>query len=338
MNIPDDHIINELVPKYIMGKISVDDQLIVEDWIKQDPTNQKILDEYKKVLDVTDKYPQEEIMVPEIDLESEWEYQLNLINKSSTGTKYSRFIPWRSTSFYRIAASIVLILGAVFIVYYFSGGLGRSYYAEIQGKEIELSDGTVVTLNLGSDLSYRRSYNKKDRLVEFEGEAYFDVASNPEKPFIIETSSSRIQVVGTSFNVRANKDEDITEVVVTSGKVLFQNKSSDKNVSLNKGDKGILNRQSGELYQSNNDNPNFLSWKTRIIDFNNSTLENVVKTLNEVYPDKQVKLMTSDTSNCSITVSFNNQSLESVLNVLESTLGLKFEVTGNTIEITDSGC
>lgn len=86
-------------------------------------------------------------------------------------------------------------------------------------KEIALEDGTRITLNAASDLSYPSAFDTNTRVVRLTGEAFFDVAHDTGRPFIVETSTLRIKVLGTQFNVKAFEDGTVAQVTLVTGKV-----------------------------------------------------------------------------------------------------------------------
>jgi len=174
------------------------------------------------------------------------------------------------------------------------------------------------------------------RGIELKGEAFFEVESNQALPFIISTGKTSVEVVGTSFNVQAYANNPFQEVVVTSGKVKFFS-DSQHIVTLNPGEKGTYHKASILLSKTKNKDPNFLSWKTKKIVFSNLGLTEVIKTINRIY-NSEIIISAEVKETCAVTVTFENQSLESILNVLKSTLNLKFEANGNKILITGAGC
>lgn len=88
-----------------------------------------------------------------------------------------------------------------------------------QKADIILADGTKVYINSDSRIVYDNTYNKKTRMVSLEGEAYFEVAKDKEKPFIVKANGINVQALGTSFNIRAHKDDKSVAVILISGKV-----------------------------------------------------------------------------------------------------------------------
>jgi len=122
--------------------------------------------------------------------------------------------------FLRIAALIIISLGVGSIITYFSlsgknenSGYGNLTHMVIAPKGSNsvsiLPDGTKVWLNAGTTLKYTNKFGIKSREVELVGEAYFKVATNPEKPFTVITSELKIRALGTAFNVKAYPDEKV---------------------------------------------------------------------------------------------------------------------------------
>ena len=108
-------------------------------------------------------------------------------------------------------------------------------------------------------------------------------------------------------------------------------------VKLSAGEKGIVSNTTEELKSEINTDINFQAWNTQKIVFEKSDLKTVVETLNKIY-QVNIVIKTEVPATCEVTVSFDHQTLESVLRVLESTLNLTYKVNGNQIEITSAGC
>ena len=104
-----------------------------------------------------------------------------------------------------------------------------------------------------------------------------------------------------------------------------------------KGQKAIFYKSTTKIETSINDNINFQAWKTKQIIFEDTPLPEVVHIINEIYKS-DLKLIGTQLNECPVTTTFDNQSLKSVLNVLENTLDLKIEQKGNTFEISGEGC
>ncbi|MBA4168207.1 MAG: DUF4974 domain-containing protein [Chitinophagaceae bacterium] len=107
-------------------------------------------------------------------------------------------------------------------------------------KAFQLPDGTQVTLNAGSVIHISDQFNKKNREISLEGEAFFDVARNPLKPFIIHTAHMDVRVMGTVFNVRAYPSDNEVETALVSGSVEVLLKENQKRIILHPNEKVVL--------------------------------------------------------------------------------------------------
>ncbi|MEQ9306999.1 MAG: FecR domain-containing protein, partial [Marinoscillum sp.] len=199
-----------------------------------------------------------------------------------------------------------------------------------------LQDGSIVTLNSQSELSYPEEFSDKDkREVSLTGEAFFEVERNPTKPFIIYTPTIQIEVLGTSFSVRSREEEKTSTVIVASGSVEVQGKNNTVVLKIN--EKAIFDKETGRLFKVVNDDPNYLSWKTKRFTFDDTPLHEVVKNLSNAHQTR-IQLITKSIDNCPVTVSFDGQSLQAILEILSATLDLTIEKTTAGFEISGQGC
>ena len=240
---------------------------------------------------------------------------------------------------YRYAAALLFVVLAGFTMYYFLYNQGsEQLVAEVQIQEVKLSEGSKVTVNSNSKLTYPKKFEKSKRVVALSGEAFFEVAKDPERPFIINVGDIRVEVLGTSFNVKAYDSHDNIEVTVSSGQVaIYRPENPDERVVLIKGQKATFYKSTTKIEASINDNINFNAWKTKQIIFEDTPMPDVVRIINEIYKSDR-KLVGGQLNECPVTTTFDNQSLESILNVLKSTLELKIEQKGNSFEISGEGC
>jgi len=145
-------------------------------------------------------------------------------------------------TFVWIFSIALVLLGAGFFLTRYTGMAGASTQTQAQAGAIRevstrygsrsrlvLPDGSKVFLNAGSKLTYDKSFDSKERIVRLSGEAYFDIVKNPSRPFIIQTSSMNIRVIGTAFNVKCYPDEDLAEASLVRGSIeVMLNDRSDK--------------------------------------------------------------------------------------------------------------
>ena len=153
----------------------------------------------------------------------------------------------------------------------------------LQGMEclITLSDGTRVHLNAETRLTYPVCFSSKERIVQIEGEAYFDVAPDKEHPFIVKTSHTSIRVTGTSFNVRAYADEDTESTTLISGTVRIN--SGNEEFELVPNQHYTYNKNTGTNTVANVNTDLYTSWESGSFIFLNVPLENVMSYLSKWY-------------------------------------------------------
>ena len=268
--------------------------------------------------------------MPAVNLDQEWQRFKSTVRPAGTGSS--------TTGWWRIAASVVLVtvLGYLLWTNVFEAK-SITVLAQYSGQEIMLPDSSVVTLNKNASISYPRNFSRGSRMVEMTGEAFFEVTRNVNKPFIVKMGLSNVEVLGTSFNINARKDNDRIEVVVNTGKVRFTNTTSKEAVILTKGEKGVLMKSNNSIAKAPNDDVNFMAWKTRKIVFDDVELDEVIQTLNKLY-EAHVSFSTDVSKDCKVTVTFDNQSLDAILSVLEVTLDLEYRKSGDIIEVVKTGC
>ena len=318
---------NDLIGRYFSGELHPDELSWFQEELRKDSGKQAMLDEYRKIWDSA--APDQSY-----DLDAEWD----LMQKKLPGfkTDSGRSLLYYS---YRIAAVLVLGLVLSFSMIYVSRMVGMErVVAENEPVEIILEDGTEVIVNRHSSLRYSRKFDQEERKVYLSGEAWFDVARDTAIPFVIDAGAALVEVLGTSFNVNAYKDNPTVEITVESGMVAMSAKEDQKDLIVMKaGSGGSYNKNQRELKLIPTSDPNSISWLTRELFFDASTLQEVVELVNRVY-GVNVLIMNEELASCTITVTFRNQTLEAILNVLELTLDLQLTREGDEIRLDGEGC
>jgi transmembrane sensor len=265
--------------------------------------------------------------------ESSWLNFKTTLN--SRNTKVFRINP----VFYRVAAVLILGIGMGYFYLQNSSHEKIEYYTDKdEVKEITLPDSSKIWLNESSYLAFDDSFNSKQRQVILKGEAFFEVEKDPSKPFIILSHEARTQVLGTSFNILAYETQSYVEIDVKSGKVAFSEESSDDNlVTLVKGESARLDLNSLTFNKSNNQNPNYNSWKTKQLVFEDAKLTDVINDLND-YFNINIQLASSALASCKLTSKFSDPTIDEVLEVLKFTLNITIQNTEKGITLNGSGC
>ena len=327
---------DQLLSGYLSGELSPGELSFFEQELGKDPARQALLDEYRQIWDSAS---------PEhgYDLDAEW----TLLQKKlpgfemETGKRKGGHVSGRSLLFYsyRIAAVLVVGLLLAFSWIYLGRHMGMErVLASDVPVEVVLEDGSRVIVNRNSRLRYRKSFDSNERKVYLSGEAWFDVARDTTMPFIIDAGAALVQVLGTSFNVNAYRENPAVEITVESGLVAMSSKADKLDqIVMKAGSGGRYVKSRKELKLIPSSDPNSISWMTRELIFDGTSLGEVCQLINKVYGVHMI-VMNEELSSCPITVTFRDQSLESVLRVLELTLDLQVSRDGGEIRLDGEGC
>lgn len=255
----------------------------------------------------------------EIDTDAEWKRF-----KDEAGIKEPKV--FRLAAALKAAAAVVLIAGASLLAYNsLSKPHQETYAAQSQMVEATVEKSTHISINKNSQIVCTDEtdgiYN-----VKLKGEAYFDVEKNPKRSFQIETEDVTVIVHGTSFDIC--EEESQTVVTVTSGNVEVRNNKSGEAITDITKNKQLVCKKNGEMQVSEISNLNNIAWKLKQFKFENSKISDVIAQLSKVY-DFKYTFASNDIKNATLTGSFDNQNIQSIFNVLEQTLDIKIEKTGN---------
>lgn len=239
----------------------------------------------------------------------------------------------------RVASIVLLVLLTGISVYYYSTGrqdLQDMIVSVEKGQKanVVLPDGSKVWVNSDSKLSYGSRFNQKERVLSLEGEAYFEVAPDKDRPFIVETNEMAVRALGTSFNVKSYEDENSASTVLRTGRVEVTTNSDC--LILNPNEKIVFNKQTGHVQKSSIDNAvDYINWKYNELTFNGETFENIAYTL-ERYYNTRIIFESESLKKYRFTGTPGNTSLESILQILSLTSPLSYEVKDSVIILREN--
>lgn len=198
---------------------------------------------------------------------------------------------------------------------------------------IKLSDSTTVMLNAASKLKYPDHFNGKTREVYLEGEAFFDVAHDAGHPFIVHTSQLKVNVLGTSFNVKDYHAENEITVTVASGKVgVMTSKHGSKTFMLLPGQQLHYNTTDQLINQSRVDVNDIASWQSGMLIYHNETLENISRQMERWY-DVKFEFKNEAVRHMRFNLKQKNDRLENVMQTLKFAGGFRYTISGKTVSI-----
>jgi transmembrane sensor len=303
----------DLIAKYLSGEATPEEAIALSDWLET-PANKVRFEE----------------------LEDTW----NRANPSRKVRTVNREMAWRKVQPSRsigfsigIAASIMLVLlvGAWLLVNS-PADAKLSVVTADSTRDIILIDKSRVTLYRNTSIEFPEQFKRDKREVKLvSGEAFFSVAKDPAKPFIVHASFTDIKVVGTQFNVSMKGDE--IEVAVSEGRVLVMSSADSVYLDAGSAARFAINKKATPTTTD----PNTWAYASRTLDFHDTPLRDVINTLEKTY-GCEISLADERASTCKFSGHFNDEPVEKVLLFMSQTTTLTLEQNGKVFILQGEGC
>lgn len=195
--------------------------------------------------------------------------------------------------------------------------------------QLVLPDGTKVWLNAASSIRFPVAFVGKERKVTITGEAYFEVAKDKKKPFIVSSANMDVEVLGTHFNVSAYAEESIVKTTLLEGSVKINNKKSE--VYLVPGQQSQLNNSGHFSIKNNIDVDKEIAWTKGKFQFNSNTIQEIMLQLSRWY-DVEVIYQGKVSSETFSAIIKRSSNISQVLKLMEAS-GVKFDIEGKKIYV-----
>lgn len=201
------------------------------------------------------------------------------------------------------------------------------YYTLLAGEHTSnftMEDGTVITLNKNSRLSYSDKYGKDNRNVKLEGEAYFEVAKDSGKPFQVEMNGASITVLGTHFNVKADAESDDITATLVEGSIRFE--GAKQNIVMTPNQQLTFSRSTNKVDVKHVDTDPFTFWKDGLLKYKSIPFIELIKELQSTYK-VEIQIDSQELKKPAVTVSgtfSQEQSIEQILKVISRSLPIRW--------------
>jgi len=322
--------INELLIKYLDKECSPEEQLNIQQWLREKPENIVFFKEFRETWLITRSYNHE--FTP--DLDAAW---LNVLGKIEQKELKK---PKRDNSFkiYYRAAAIIFAVVSIYLSYTLLFEAPTGTYIELANQsqelqKIDLPDGSKVWLSKSSVIKYSKDFNSVGRDVILSGEAFFEVVKDPERPFTVTGMKTVVKVLGTTFVYRSFVDENNDKLIVNTGKVSFTEKeNSSNNVTVESGYIADFNKSTRVIEKAEKDSKSFFAKKTGRLIFENERFENIISSLSKFY-DRNYYIKDEKLKEIRLTIAFNNQPIEEALQLLGMVMDRKITDSSQTIVI-----
>lgn len=318
---------------YLEGKTSEAESEMVRIWLKDKANNvesRKILGEIwtNSSIHLTGTKPDFDKMLNQVHHQINNENRLFQAQKSNPRSGVTRIYH----IFSRIAAILILPIILLSLYLYYNPTQIVNELASVSVREIytkpgtrtkiELPDGTLVWLNDGTTIRYPESFSGKKREVYIDGEAYFEVKSNPQNPFVVANPMMNTVVTGTRFNLNAYSADKYFEATLVQGKVNL--KKNNQTFEMKPGEQVQFDAQNEKIVQKNIATENATAWIDGKLIFTDEKLEIAIKKLGRWY-NVEIILADQTLNDYLLTGTFRDEKLDQTLRMISLALPVKFE-------------
>jgi transmembrane sensor len=349
----------DVLARYLAGTSSADETRAVETWLKADPARRRLLDELEAIWVASDTPPSS---LDDATLDADWDRlaaAMDATAPSGDRTSSSASRPHRPARRRRtqrahapsLHNALYVLLAGLLLVGSLWVGLERwgprtgsdPAFREViaergERANIQLVDGTKVTLNVDSRLRMPAAFEGDTRPVYLQGEAYFDVATDSTRPFIVHAHDAVINVHGTAFNVRSYPEERRVQVAVVEGAVSLRSQRTvppEHGARLESGQVGRLDADSSRVKtETLNNTAPLLGWMDGRLVFEEATLTEVAHRLERWY-NLEFDVADPALDSLRLTATLKSRSVQNVLDVIAASLDIQYRIQQNTVVLAD---
>ncbi len=329
----------DLLARHLASEATPDEQALLRHWLHADPGHLQILTTVTRAWEHAGEAAPAPALFSAHDVEAAWQRFRPLMGGPAGHTSAKPAAPeavirpmdgsWVAPLL-RVAAAVAVVAGGAYA--FFASRTGKqptaaSYVSGERRQLVRLPDGSAAWLNARSQLRYAGAAGAGPRAVQLIGEAFFEVKPDPRRPFLVSSTTARVRVTGTAFNVRAYAAEDSVEVSVAHGRVWLSRLAGPADsVLLTAGSRAALRaadapgRQPAPLRRTGAPDANFRAWQTDTLRFRDATVAHVVRTLRAAFGTR-IELGRASLTGCRFTGTFAHPQPAQVLAVLALATG-----------------
>jgi len=319
-----------LIIKYLSGEATENEKIALDEAMSCDDALYQDFMQKKRLYNITSQ-----INVQDFDASSAYTY---FLENTTEETKSITLKPKTLRYTLQIAASVALLISSWFLYTHLNSRPDALQVATVNEIiEKVMVDSSTISLNKKSKIVYNKNYGNDNRIVQLEGEAFFDIKHDQQHPFTVKTSDLVITDIGTSFNINSNKDNNKIIVTVESGIVKVENIEGTQSVIINKGERAEYLKKEKILRKTVNKEYNYVAWKTKTLVFKDARLQDVMRDLQEYYNTK-IELQNPDLYSCTLNAKYDHYTIDSVFEMLQLTFNISVKKENNKYIISGDGC
>lgn len=319
----------ELIIGYLQNNLTQEETDCFYNWVNESASNKELFFEIKAMYDAG------------LPLSTPWETSESwgrLLNKKKN-SQSRRFNLWYQISTYAAVALLAVAISSMYFLFFHEED--NSLYSKYIGGDgleadvVELPDGTHISLGSKTTFHYDKDYGKDKRIVYLEGEAYFDVAKQKDKPFIVKTKEQDIEALETKFNVMAYPLDSLVITTLLEGSVQLKTMNFPERTIMRPNQQLIYNRNTKQASLFHVDARQFTSWTTGYYYFHEQSLKAILDRLSHVY-GMQFTVNSEILNQRTFTGTFyRGQSIKDIMEIVNLSIPIKYKIDDRHVTISE---
>lgn len=315
----------EIFIKYFAGKASPEEAMLIDEWVAASGDRRAFFTSlHQSWLEAGNEIYQ----AP--DVQKEWERLSGNATPSQVPLQPAGKFRWLG----RIAAAAAILIVAIGSYFLFNNNINNgetiTVAAATQKDSLHLNDGTVIALKQGGEVSYPEKFSGNKRDVQLTGDAYFKVAHNPDKPFMVHFDDLNVKVLGTAFEIVQHPGK--VTVRVFEGRVAFYNRVD--TLVITAGGSGQFDRKGRKFTLLSE---TIMAPATAFFDFKDVPMQEVATRLGSHFK-VDIILQNASIKNCRLSAVFEHKTLREILTAISETFNLTYKIDQQRIYINGEGC
>lgn len=319
----------ELIIGYLQNNLTQEETDCFYNWVNESASNKELFFEIKAMYDAG--LP---LSTP-LETSESWGRLLNKKKNSQS----RRFNLWYQISTYAAVALLAVAISSMYFLFFHEED--NSLYSKYIGGDgleadvVELPDGTHISLGSKTTFHYDKDYGKDKRIVYLEGEAYFDVAKQKDKPFIVKTKEQDIEALGTKFNVMAYPLDSLVVTTLSEGSVRLTSLNITYPTILKPNQQFIYNRNTKKSYLQDVDAQQYSSWTSGYYYFPQQSLQAILDRLSHVY-GIQFTVNSEALNKRTFTGTFyRGQSIKDIMDIINLSIPIRYKINDHHVTISE---
>lgn len=318
----------DLIIKFFAEEISDEELDLLKSWLSKSDGNRKIFDQENELWHISDK----KTKLEHFNTGNVWNA---ISSKYKFGNKLRKVTVVRKTTINLLVAAacvgLLIISGSLVALINTRQSFHQATVTSTlvstncgDNARIFLPDSTEVILNSGSKLQYDGGYDIKDRVVRLHGEAFFDVRTNPDKPFVVKVDKMDVTATGTRFNVLSYDNENRIEATLEEG-VIKVNIAGKEPISLNPGQQVVYSKKSEKAEIQNVNTYTYTNWMENKLQLQDTPFEEALRKIGRKY-NVTFEVTNKGLLDLKYTATFIDESIEDVMAMLKIVSPINYKI------------